>query len=380
MRAAAGPAVLDRGVTNPVARRTHEHRTQAPRSRQQARALARGRRRKAHCQTTRPGQVQRPRTDREDPRRGQLCRARRLRHPPLHRFRDGRRSPAHRWRDHRPRHDRRPAGLHLLAGFHDLGRFAVQGLCRENLQDHGSRRDRGRTDHRPQRFGRRADPGGRRRPRRVRRHLPQERPRLGPGAADLAHSRALRRRRRLLAGDHRFRHDGPRHLVHVSHRAQGGQAGHPRRRHHRSARRRRCPRQPERGRPSRRRHRGRGLRNPPLALRLSAPEPPREDPHRPDRRSAGSGGSGAQLHPPRQRQPALRCARGHHARGRRRRVPRDPAGFRTQPRRRLCPFQRTIHRHRRQPAAGDGRGARQQRLDQGGAFRALLRLVLRSRS
>ena len=61
--------------------------------------------------------------------------------------------------------------------------------------------------------GRRAHPGGRRQPRRLRRHLPAQHAGFGRRAADLARHGTLRRRRRVLAGDHRLRRHGRRHAA-----------------------------------------------------------------------------------------------------------------------------------------------------------------------
>ena len=91
-------------------------------------------------------------------------------------------------RRHRPRHDRRPARLRLQPGLHGLRRIAVGGVRREDLQGHGPGDEGRRADHRPQRFRRRADPGGRRLARRLRRHLPAQHPRVGRRAADLGRS------------------------------------------------------------------------------------------------------------------------------------------------------------------------------------------------
>ena len=61
-----------------------------------------------------------------------------------------------------------------------------------------------RADRRPERLGRRAHPGRRALARRLRRHLPAQHAGLGRRAADLRDHGAVRRRRRLLAGDHRL--------------------------------------------------------------------------------------------------------------------------------------------------------------------------------
>ena len=136
------------------------------------------------------------------------------------RLRPRRAARPRRRRRHRPRHHRRPARVRLQPGLHGLRRLAVGGVRREDLQGHGPR-DEGRcADRRAQRFRRRADPGGRRVARRLRRHLPAQRPRLGRRPADLGDPRAVRRRRRVLAGDDRLHGHGRGHELHVRDRAR----------------------------------------------------------------------------------------------------------------------------------------------------------------
>ena len=109
----------------------------------------------------------------------------------------------------------------------------------EDLQGDGPGAEDGRARHRPQRLGRRAHPGGRGQPRRLRRHLPAQHARLRRGAADLRHHGPLRGRRGLQPGHHRLHRDGEGHLVHVRDRprrhqdrhARGGHQGGPGRRH-----------------------------------------------------------------------------------------------------------------------------------------------------
>ena len=128
-------------------------------------------------------------------------------------------------RRHRPRHDLRPQGLRLLAGLHRLRRLAERGLRREDLQGDGSRREARVPGDRDQRLRRRADPGGRRLARRLRGDLLAQRPGSGVDPADLAGHRPVRRRRRLLAGDHRLRLHGRGLVVHVHHRARRREDG-----------------------------------------------------------------------------------------------------------------------------------------------------------
>ncbi len=68
-----------------------------------------------------------------------------------------------RWRRHRPRDDRRPAGVRLQPGLHGLRRVALGGVRREDLQGDGPGDEGRRAGHRPERFRWRANPGRRRR-------------------------------------------------------------------------------------------------------------------------------------------------------------------------------------------------------------------------
>ena len=94
---------------------------------------------------------------------GLVRRARRVRHPPSHGFGLAENTflgdgvvTGHGTIDGR-------LGLRLQPGLHGLRRIVVRGLRREDLQGHGPGDEGRRADHRPQRFRRRADPGGRRR-------------------------------------------------------------------------------------------------------------------------------------------------------------------------------------------------------------------------
>ena len=87
-----------------------------------------------------------------------------------------------------------------------------------------------RAGDRSQRFRRRAHSGRRRVARRIRRHLSAQHARLRRHPADLGHPRALRRRGRVLAGDHRLHLHGARHVVHVRDRSERREDGHARRR------------------------------------------------------------------------------------------------------------------------------------------------------
>ena len=61
---------------------------------------------------------------------------------------------------------------------------------------------------------------------RLRRSVLPERPAVGRGAADLGGLRALRGRRRLLAGADGLHHHDPQQRPHVHHRPRGHQGGH----------------------------------------------------------------------------------------------------------------------------------------------------------
>ena len=93
-------------------------------------------------------------------------------------------------------------------------------------------------DRRPVRRRRRPHPGRRRRAWRLRRSVQAQRAGLGRHPADFGDHGAVRRRRRLFAGDDRFHLHGARHELHVRHRPRRGQDGDQRDRHRRGARRR----------------------------------------------------------------------------------------------------------------------------------------------
>ena len=128
-------------------------------------------------------------------------------------------------RRHRLGPRRRPARLRLRAGLHRVRRLAVGDQRRQDRQDHGPGDEDGRAGRRPQRLGRRAHPGRRAVARRLRRHLPAQHARLRRRAADLRDHGPLRRRRRLLAGDHRLHRHGRGHELHVRDRPGRDQDG-----------------------------------------------------------------------------------------------------------------------------------------------------------
>ncbi len=180
-------------------------RAQSDRRAEEPSRRGRGRRRRgAHPQTARGRQADRPRARRAAARRRLVRRGRRPRHPPLHRLRHGAPEGPGRRRGLRLRHGRRPAGLRLRPGLHRLRRLALRDQRPEDLQGHGPGGRERRAGDRPQRLRRRPHPGGGRLARRLRRHLPAQHPVLGSRAADQRHPGPLRRRRGLLAGDHRL--------------------------------------------------------------------------------------------------------------------------------------------------------------------------------
>ncbi len=197
-------------------------------ARRDARRLAARRGSGTHRAATRRRQADGARATRAVARSRDLRRTRCLRHVGRHRERwDPRRRRGDGLRDRRG-----TARLRLQPGLHRLRWIAVRGVRAQGLQDHGSRHEGRRADHRSQRFRRGADPGRCRIARRVRRDLPAQRPGVGRRATDLADPRPVRRRRRVFTGDDRLHDHGRRDELHVRHRTE--------RREGRDARGRRC--------------------------------------------------------------------------------------------------------------------------------------------
>ncbi len=97
---------------------------------------------------------------------------------------------------------------------------------------HGHGHQERRAGDRPERLGRRAHPGGRGQPGRLRRHLPAQHAGQRRGAADLGHHGAVRRRRGLLARPSPTSSSWCKDTsLHVRHRPGRGQDGDPRGRH-----------------------------------------------------------------------------------------------------------------------------------------------------
>ena len=173
----------------------------------------------------RGGEAPRPRARREALRPGLVRRARPLRPPPRSELRDDGSPPVRRRRRHRLRHDLRPPRLRLLPGLHRLRRLAERGLRREDLQGHGPGREVRLPGDRDQRLRRRADPGGSRLARRLRRDLLAQRAVVGSDPADLARDGPMCGRRRLLARDDRLHLHGRGLVVHVHHRPRRREDG-----------------------------------------------------------------------------------------------------------------------------------------------------------
>ena len=277
-------------------------------------ADGRGGRREAACAR----QAARARARRAAARPGIVRRARPLRAPPRGGVRHARQAPVGRRGRDRVRHRVRPADLRVLAGFHRVRRVAERGVRREDLQGDGHGRQGRLPRRRDQRLGRGADPGGRRLARGLRRDLLAERPGVGRDPADLAHPRAVRRRRRLLARDHGLRADGRGHVVHVHHRPRRREDRHRRGRDAGGARRRGGPCVALRRCPSRRGGRGSGARRRALPALVPAPEQPRAAAvRRPGRPGRARGARARHAHPGLAQQAVRHQAR--HSRGRRRR-------------------------------------------------------------
>ncbi len=136
-----------------------------------------------------------------------------------------------------------------------------------------------RAVHLDQRLRRRADPGRRGQPRRLRVHLRAERTRLRRDPADQRDHGPVRGWRRLLPRHHRLHLHGEGDLPHVHHRARRDQDGDRRGGHDGGARRRHDARR-EVGRG---RVRGRGRRGRPAASAVPDELPPVQQPGGPAR-------------------------------------------------------------------------------------------------
>ncbi len=199
----------------------------------------------------------------------------RARAAPVDRLRAGGGASVRRRRRHRLRDDRRPPGLRVRPGLHRLRRVARRGVRREDRQGHGPGAQDRPAAHRHQRLRRRAHPGGRGLARPLRRDLLPQRDGVRRRAADLPDHGPVRRRRRLLPGDHRLHGDGRRHLPHVHHRPRRHQDGDRRGRRDGGPRRRPHPQHEVRRRPLPRPRRDRRHRLRQGAAVLPAEQQPR---------------------------------------------------------------------------------------------------------
>ena len=192
-----------------------------------------------------------------------------------HEFEMDKSRPVGRRGRHRPRHDRRPPRVRLQPGLHRLRRLARRGHEREDVQGHGPGRQDRLPGHRHQRLGRRADPGGRRLARRLRRRVRAQRAVLRRDPADQPDHGPVRRRRRLLPGHDGLHPHGQGDLAHVHHGARRDQDGHRRGGRVRGARRRDEPQREVGRRALRVRRRGPVPRGHALPALVPAAEQPR---------------------------------------------------------------------------------------------------------
>ena len=257
-----------------------------------------------------------------------------------------------------------------------LGRIAVGDPRPEDLQDHGHGCQERGAGHRPQRFRRRAHPGGRRLAGRLCRRLPAQCRRLGRRPADLGHHGPLRRRCGLFAGHDRLHLHGARFLLHVRHRPGRGEDGHQRDRNGRGTWRREDPHRrnpPSPTAPSKTTsRRSREVRRLFDFLPLNSREKPPARPCR-RRRRTGIEMSLDTLVPDSPNKPydmkelilARSPTKATSSRSRRPIAKNIVTGF--------VRIDGRDGRHRRQPADGAGRLPRHRSSAQGGALRALLR-------
>ena len=235
----------------------------------------------------------------------------------------------------------------------------------------------GRAGRRPERLGRRAHPGRRDVARRLRRHLPAQHAGLGRRAADLRDHGAVRRRRRLLAGDHRLHRHGRGHELHVRDRARRHQDGDARGGDEGGARRRDDAQREERRRALRR---ARTTASASLLIRellgfLPAQQPRRSAARaRPPTRSTARTRRSTRSCPSRPNQPYdmldlihAVVDDGHFLEVHQHYAQNIIVGF--------ARLGGRPGRHRRQPAGAPGRHARHRRVGEGRAVRPLLRRV-----
>ena len=175
------------------------------------------------------GQADRARAHRAAARPGHLRGARQAGHAPLPRLRDGRAGDPRRRRGHRLRPRRRPASS---TSSRRTSRCSAARSPRPTPPKICKVMDLAMKNGAPV-IGLNDSGGARIQEgvavaRRLRRHLPAQHARHRRRAADLGDHGPVRRRRRLLAGDHRLHVHGEGHQLHVRHRARRHQDGHPR--------------------------------------------------------------------------------------------------------------------------------------------------------
>src|SRR6476659_4379487 len=158
-------------------------------------------------------QAARPRAGGAAARPRFLRRAGRLRAAPQPELQHDGDPPLRRRRGHRPWHYRGPAGVRVLAGLHRVRGQPGRGVRGEDHQGDGHGAALPMPHHRHQRLGRRAHPGRRCVAGRLRRHLLQERAVVRRDPPGLPGDGAVRRRRRLLAGDERALIEDCRYLL-----------------------------------------------------------------------------------------------------------------------------------------------------------------------
>ena len=311
-------------------------------------------------------------------RRGHVRGDRSARHARLHRLRHGGPARARGWIRHRLRQDRQPLGLCVRSRFHGVRRVAVAPQCPEDLQDHGSRDEDRRPGNRSQRLGRRANPRGSGFVGRLCRDLPPQYAGERCGSPDLRSNGAVRRRRCVLTGDHRFRVHGGWQQSHVRYRSgrhsDGDQRGDQQGASGRGADAQRNQRFGPL--PRRRRH---ALRtDDSRAADLPALQQRRRPARAPDERSPGSVRPGVGSSRSGGSESALRH-QDHREQGCRRRVfLRGPGALRLEHRGGLRAAGGPPHRDRGQSAGRPSRLLGHRRIAEGSAFRALLRRLRHS--
>ena len=187
----------------------------------------------------------------------------------------------------------------------------------------------------------------------------------------------VRRRRRLLTGDHRLRPDGRGVVLHVHHRPRRREDGDRGGGVFRGAGRRSDARVEVGGRALHGSRRGGVPRGRALPALVPAPEQSRARAVRRSVRSGRPRGAGAGHVRPGRGHQAVRHEAGDREGRRRRRVPRGTAALRREHRLRVRAARRPFGRSRGQPAGGARGRARHRRVGEGGPVRPHVRRVQR---